>query len=371
MVIERAGFLQQPRWQGPARHPGDAPPRRADPNGAGGALRDGDGDTHLQERHQVGLFIRRDRFGRFFSALLYLPRERYNTDTRLAAQRIMMESLRGVSIDYEARVSESPCWPGPFRHPDRPGETVDNDVADIEKRIEEAVRSWGTTRPSTGRAARRRPGSPLRTSTGGLPTRLLADFRLEWRYDIRRLEWLISPRTSGCNSADRSRRKRLVPAQALPLRLTHRRLRRPSSPRTHGCPVVEQHPYEIDIGVGRRSGSTTSTCNAGDVVLLDTGLAAELFQNALARVARRDGGRRVQPVGAEAGSRGTTWPCCAPTPSTFARPRSPSARPTWRRLSALNSHIAELVELFHARFDPAITDHGVPGVGRTGDREHR
>ena len=99
------------------------------------------GILHLQERHQVRLFIRRDRFGRFFSALLYLPRERYNTDTRLAAQRIMMESLRGVSIDYEG-ASPGPCWRLHFVIRIVPGETVDYDVADIEKRIEEAVRSW-------------------------------------------------------------------------------------------------------------------------------------------------------------------------------------------------------------------------------------
>jgi hypothetical protein len=42
------------------------------------------GILHLGERRRVRLFVRRDVFGRFFSALVYLPRERFNTENRRA-----------------------------------------------------------------------------------------------------------------------------------------------------------------------------------------------------------------------------------------------------------------------------------------------
>ena len=296
------------------------------------------GILHLQERHQVRLFIRRDRFGRFFSALLYLPRERYNTDTRLAAQRIMMESLRGVSIDYQARVSESVLARLHFVIRIVPGETVDYDVADIEKRIEEAVRSWVD---DLGQALVEQLGEDRGLALAdkyreAFPPGYRADFLPRVAVaDIRRLEL---DRRRGPRDALR----RPLEAEEALFRLKLYR---------SGSPIVVSDVLPLLEHMGARWWSSIPTRSSrggrpplwiydfdlqcGDVVLLDTGLVAELFQNALAPVwlgEMEDDGFNRLVLGA--GSRGTTWPCCAPTPSTFARPRSPSARPTWRRLSA-------------------------------------
>ena len=43
----------------------------------------------LQERVRSKLFLRRDRYGRFFSALVYIPRERFNTDVRLRIESLL------------------------------------------------------------------------------------------------------------------------------------------------------------------------------------------------------------------------------------------------------------------------------------------
>src|SRR5215218_2699713 len=40
------------------------------------------GILHLQERQRVRLFVRRDAYGRFFSCLVFVPRDRYNTQIR-------------------------------------------------------------------------------------------------------------------------------------------------------------------------------------------------------------------------------------------------------------------------------------------------
>ena len=62
----------------------------------------------LGSRRRALLFVRTDRLGHFVSCLVYLPRDRYTTAVRLAMQDILMREFGGVSIDYAARVSESP-----------------------------------------------------------------------------------------------------------------------------------------------------------------------------------------------------------------------------------------------------------------------
>ncbi|GAB3306636.1 NAD-glutamate dehydrogenase [Geodermatophilus aquaeductus] len=62
---------------------------------------------YLQERRQTRLFLRRDPFGRFWSALVYLPRDRYTTEVRLAMQQLLLSRLGGRDIEFTARSTES------------------------------------------------------------------------------------------------------------------------------------------------------------------------------------------------------------------------------------------------------------------------
>jgi glutamate dehydrogenase len=62
----------------------------------------------LGSRRRTLLFLRTDPIGHFVSCLVYLPRDRYTTAVRLAMQDILVREFGGVSIDYAARVSESP-----------------------------------------------------------------------------------------------------------------------------------------------------------------------------------------------------------------------------------------------------------------------
>lgn len=54
------------------------------------------------------LFVRTDPGGGMASALVYLPRDRYNTQTRLQLQSELLRALGGTAIEYTARVSEMP-----------------------------------------------------------------------------------------------------------------------------------------------------------------------------------------------------------------------------------------------------------------------
>jgi glutamate dehydrogenase len=96
----------------------------------------------LQERARTRLFLRRDRYGRFYSALLYIPRDRYNTDVRLRAESLLREALHGERLDTNVQMGESPLAQLHMIVRPRAGEAVEVDIADIEARLAQIVRNW-------------------------------------------------------------------------------------------------------------------------------------------------------------------------------------------------------------------------------------
>ncbi|MBU3750760.1 MAG: NAD-glutamate dehydrogenase, partial [Mycobacterium sp.] len=62
----------------------------------------------LGSQRRALLFLRADRLEHFVSCLVYLPRDRYTTAVRLSMQDILVREFGGASIDYAARVTESP-----------------------------------------------------------------------------------------------------------------------------------------------------------------------------------------------------------------------------------------------------------------------
>ena len=98
---------------------------------------------HMQERRQTRLFMRRDRYGRFVSCMVYLPRDRYTTTVRLKMADILMEEFGSDLLDHTARVSESTLARLHFVVRSSSGDPlpmVDHDP--LEARLAEATRSW-------------------------------------------------------------------------------------------------------------------------------------------------------------------------------------------------------------------------------------
>ncbi|HVD22963.1 MAG TPA: NAD-glutamate dehydrogenase, partial [Lapillicoccus sp.] len=58
---------------------------------------------HLQERRKTKLFLRYDVYERFVSALIYLPRDRYNTTVRLKMEEILRRAFDADNVDYTTR----------------------------------------------------------------------------------------------------------------------------------------------------------------------------------------------------------------------------------------------------------------------------
>ena len=97
----------------------------------------------LQERRRTRLFLRPDAYGRFMSALVYLPRDRYTTAVRLRIEKELRETFHAESIDFEARMTESALARLFFRIR-LPKDAVVGvvDATQLERRLVMAVRSW-------------------------------------------------------------------------------------------------------------------------------------------------------------------------------------------------------------------------------------
>jgi glutamate dehydrogenase len=101
------------------------------------------GVLRLSERKQTRLFLRRDRYGRYMSCLVYLPRDRYTTKVRLRTQEILREALNGASVDYSATVGDSILARLHVVVRAERGRTVPQvDATALERRLAYAVRSW-------------------------------------------------------------------------------------------------------------------------------------------------------------------------------------------------------------------------------------
>ncbi|MGH3629550.1 MAG: NAD-glutamate dehydrogenase domain-containing protein, partial [Sciscionella sp.] len=96
----------------------------------------------LAERRKVRLFLRRDPYGRFFSCLVYLPRDRYTTTCRLAMQDALLAELGGTSLEYSARVGETELARVHFMVYTDPNSTVTPDQQRLHRRLTDAARSW-------------------------------------------------------------------------------------------------------------------------------------------------------------------------------------------------------------------------------------
>ncbi|HET7587818.1 MAG TPA: NAD-glutamate dehydrogenase, partial [Gammaproteobacteria bacterium] len=96
----------------------------------------------LQERQRVKLFIRRDAFGRFYSCLVYVPRDRYNTRVRERIQDVLREHLNGQSVESAVQLSESKLARAHIIVRTTPWRFPKFELSEIEQQLKLTVRSW-------------------------------------------------------------------------------------------------------------------------------------------------------------------------------------------------------------------------------------
>jgi glutamate dehydrogenase len=96
----------------------------------------------LGERQRVRVFARRDPLDRFVDCLVCMPRDRFNTQNREAAARILMVALGGPHYDWTLQLSESTLARIQIvvRTPD--GIRDGWDEPELERQLVAAIRAW-------------------------------------------------------------------------------------------------------------------------------------------------------------------------------------------------------------------------------------
>ncbi len=100
------------------------------------------GILSLQERVRSRLFVRHDRYGRFYSILAYIPRDRYNTEIRLRIETMLKQALHADRVDSTIQISDSPLAQLHMLVRPRKDERIEVDAADLDARLTAIVRNW-------------------------------------------------------------------------------------------------------------------------------------------------------------------------------------------------------------------------------------
>jgi glutamate dehydrogenase len=100
------------------------------------------GVLRLGDRRRTRVFIRRDIYGRFFSCLVYVPRENFNTDVRLKIEEILKRHLAGISVEFTVQLSEAVLARIHLLVRTTPRDSPAYDIRVIESEIAQAIRRW-------------------------------------------------------------------------------------------------------------------------------------------------------------------------------------------------------------------------------------
>ena len=129
-------------------------------------------------RRAVRVFLRPDPYRRFTSCLVYVPRDRYTTSSRIAMADVLQTHLGGTSVDFTVRLTESalalvhftvhldPDGTGPHG----PAQVEPVDVETLQDELAEAIRTWDDrllSLPGSQDVAALLPGVPEALQGGG------------------------------------------------------------------------------------------------------------------------------------------------------------------------------------------------------------
>jgi glutamate dehydrogenase len=318
------------------------------------------GVVNLYERRTVRLLVRRDPYHRFYSCLVYVPRDRYNTEVRQRIERIALEGFAGTSVESQAQISGSSHARVHVVVRTDPGQRHKPDFAAIEHRIAEAALTWadrlrevliGQRGEAAGLAlvARYRHTFPLAYQEDVPPEEVLEDLR-----DLEALRQ--QPRTLQL-SLHR-------PAAQRPQRV-HLKIVRLADPvpisdvlpmlENFGLRVISEHPYELSWPEGGAAWMQDFELEHRDGLIVDIAHVEANFREGFAAAwsseIENDGFNRLL-LGADLTTRQIVVlrACCRYLLQTGV----PFSQTSMERALGANAAIARsLVRLFQARFQPA------------------
>ncbi len=96
----------------------------------------------LAIKPKVSVFVREDDLGRFMSCIIFVPRERMNTDLRVKMEQILAEAFNGTVINHFTQVTESHLARLQVIVKTHPGKIPSYNIKNIEKQLAAAARKW-------------------------------------------------------------------------------------------------------------------------------------------------------------------------------------------------------------------------------------
>ncbi len=246
----------------------------------------------LQERQRTRLFVRRDIYGRFFSCLVYLPRDRFNQDVRERIESMLRRALGGERVDTTVHVGEEALARLHLIIRPKAGDRPEVDVADLESRIAQLVRNWyDELRDALVQKHGEERGLKLASRYGkALP----AGYIEESSTSVAALDVEIAASLKGNDdirlSLYRPRRKNdsglrfklfrygapISLSEALPLM------------ENMGLKVLSEHPFQMQISADNRIYIQDFEVQTASGASIDVDQVREAFQSAFERIWRND-----------------------------------------------------------------------------------
>jgi glutamate dehydrogenase len=320
------------------------------------------GILRLGDRRKTRVFIRRDLFGRFYSCLVFLPRENFNTDVRLKIMEILKRHLNGTTVEFTVHLSEAVLARIHMLVRTSPREAPNYDIHAIESDIAQASRRWEDDLKLALIEAlgEERATEAMRKYGAAFPAgyRDAVSPRAAVR-DIAFMEKLSAGQPYALNLY------RPVEADDKSLRLRVYRAGGPV-PLSGSLPVLENMGLEVldeeSHEIGREGGDPVFLHDFGlrsARSIPDVEAVKPITEEALLAVARReienDGFNRLTPGAALAHEDVLVLRAYA---KYLKQAAFPFSQPYIEQALAAHPHIAgKLTALFHARFDPAREAH--------------
>jgi len=131
-------------------------------------LRIAQGVLHLSDRPRTKLFVRRDRFERFVSILVFIPRDRYNSSVRSQVGEVLAEAFEGRISAYYPQFGDTPLARVHFIIGIDPSAPVHPDLGALERRIVGLTATWVDALEQVN-DSRGESSVPLDSWLGGFP----------------------------------------------------------------------------------------------------------------------------------------------------------------------------------------------------------
>jgi glutamate dehydrogenase len=246
----------------------------------------------LHDRQRLRLLVRRDRFGRFVSCLVFLPRDRLTSAIEQRVRDTLLHAFGGLHLEYSARVTESVLARLHVVIYTESAPDAGVDLDELESLLADLTRSWSDDlRQALVEDFGEEKGLELHRSYGeAFPNSYTEDFSPRAAAsDVRRIESLQELGGFTVNLY----RPLEAPSDGLRLKLFRSGLRITLSGvlpllENMGLQVVDERPYEVTTSGGDVAWIYDFGLRASDPTDLESDEVRDRFHEAFLQVWRRE-----------------------------------------------------------------------------------